>query len=108
MLAITAWGNKLSPLLLFYGVKNEQKDLRNHEFGQQKKLYICCQKDDWTNFEIFRYWYENILFKYKQEGDEKENKILIIDRATSHYENELINIFKDNNSKYNINSNWYY
>ena len=54
-----------------------------------------------VNREIFKYWYENILFKYKQEGIENAKKILIIDRATSHYENELVNNFKYNNCKYN-------
>ena len=63
-------------------------------------MFICCQKDCWANREIFKYWYENILFKYKPEGNEKAKKILIIDRATSHYENQLITIFKDNNCKY--------
>ena len=102
MLAITSGGNKLPPLIVFYGVPNgpKEKELKNHQLALQKKLYIYCQKDGWANREIFKYWYENILFKYKPESNENANKILIIERATSHSENELVNIFKDNNSKY--------
>ena len=96
MLAITTGGNKLPYLIVFYGVPNEpkEKEIKNHQLTQKKKLFICCQKECWAFREIFKYWYENILFQYKPEGNEKANKIIIIDRATSHYENQLINILK--------------
>ena len=47
-------------------------------------------------------WLEEIFFKYIMINKIKTNrkKILILDRATTHFEENLVNKFKANNSTY--------
>lgn len=56
------------------------------------------QDNAWVTKDIFKYWLNNIWYKY----DIKNNKklILILDRATSHYFTELKDEFYSRNYKY--------
>ena len=102
ILAVIAAGNKLPVLLVFYGTPNGPKEqtLRKLEVVTNKEIYACYQKGGWADKDIFEYWYKNIFFKYKPNNDNNKTKILILDRATSHYDSDLGNIFKSNNCKY--------
>jgi len=57
-----------------------------------KKIYILCQDNSWADSDIF-FWINNIFFNITHVNNSLK-KILIIDRAASHYDENLIDIFK--------------
>ena len=40
------------------------------------------------------------FFKHFPKADKKARKLLILDRATTHYEKNLVNLFDEHNSSY--------
>ena len=56
-----------------------------------------CQDKSWADSDIFLYWIENIFFNNTHVNNSLK-KILILDRAASHYDENLIDVFKKNNS----------
>ena len=45
-------------------------------------------------------WLNNVFFRHKLDQKNSTKKILIIDRATTHYDKNLSKLFKDNNSSF--------
>ena len=45
-------------------------------------------------------WLNNVFFRHKLEQENSAKKILIMDRATTHYDKNLSKLFKDNNSSF--------
>ena len=82
------------------GLKSRISIIRKLDIVINKEIYVCCQKGGWADKNVFEYWYKNILFNYMPNNDINKSKILILDRATTHYDTNLVNIFKENNCKY--------
>ena len=95
ILSICANGQKLPPLVVFKGKKNGniEKRLRKYVLNKKEKIFVACQENSWADKEIFFYWLEEIFFNNKINSNETK-KILIMDRATTHYDENLKNWFK--------------
>lgn len=94
-LCIGANGYKAPPLLIFKGKKGAKKELelRKNFHVQNKRIYVLCQENSWADSQVFQYWLENIFFNNKHINNSLK-KILILDRATSHYDPDLVSLFK--------------
>ena len=87
ILCIGANWYKASPLLIFKGKKGAKKELelQKNFHVQNRRIYVQCQENSWADSEVFQYWLENIFFNNKHINNSLK-KILILDRATSHYD----------------------
>lgn len=58
LLAITANGNKLKPLLVFKGKfnSNKQNKLNKLDIVANKNIFVVCQENSWVSNEILDYW----------------------------------------------------
>ena len=45
-------------------------------------------------------WLNTVFFRHKLDQKNSTKKILIMDRATTHYDKNLSKLFKDNNSSF--------
>ena len=101
ILCISANGLKLPPLIIFKGQLNGRIEslLSKNNYVKNKKIYALCQPISWADKNIFLFWLQNVFFNNKHISNDIK-KILILDRVTSHYDDDLVNIFKKNNSKY--------
>ena len=101
LLCIEADGKKLPPFLVFKGEKEKIKEKKLQAYSKSKgnKVYISCQENAWCNAEIFLKWLKIIFFNNRVISN-SINKIVIMDRATSHYHHDLVKLFKENNSRY--------
>ena len=93
LLAITADGNKLPPLIIFMAKeagKVEKKLLKNENVINGKCL-VCCNNNAWCTSTIMKKWYNNIWLKYlnKFNLEEEDKSILILDKASSHYSEDF-------------------
>ena len=52
-------------------------------------IYVVCQENPWVTNDIFDYWIDNILFPYGKFINRESFKLLIMDRVTTHFENNL-------------------
>ena len=50
-----------------------------------KKIYVLCQDNSWADSDVFSFWINNIFFNNTHVNNSLK-KILIMDRATSHYD----------------------
>ena len=102
LLCISASGEKLPPLLVFKGKSdgNKIKKLKENEYVKKKKIFVECQENSWADNNIFMIWLNNVFFRHKLEQENSAKKILIMDRATTHYDKNLSKLFKDNNSSF--------
>ena len=66
------------------GAKKEL-ELQKNFHVQNRRIYDQCQENIWADSEVFQYWLENIFFNNKHINNSLK-KILILDRATSHYD----------------------
>ena len=99
ILCISADGQKIPPLLVFKGKKGGRKEeeLKKNKYVQLKKIYVLCQNNSWADSDVFLFWINNIFFNNTHINNSLK-KILIMDRATSHYDETLVDIFKKYNS----------
>lgn len=101
ILCIGAVGEKLPPLLFFSAQKNAtlEKRLQSYADSKKNKMYVLCQPNGWADNEIFLFWLKNVLFNNRYVPNTKP-KLLIMDRATTHYDANLVETFKAQNSSY--------
>ena len=101
MLCVSATGEKLPPMVLFKGKNNEytEKVLKKLTMNKSREIYALCCETDWADRTAYIYWLRNVFFPF-QLSDPKYQKILILDRGTTNYEDDYINWFNKNNSKY--------
>lgn len=99
ILCISASGSKLPPLLIFKGKKGGyiEDELKKNPNVKAQKIHVLCQENSWADSDIFNYWITNIFFNNRYVKNSFE-KILILDRATTHYDPKLIDIFKQHKS----------
>ena len=98
ILTILSNGTKLTPLVVFKGKTGGplEKELQNNLNIKNNLIYAKCQENSWVNNDIFKFWLFNIWFKYT--NSQTKECLLIIDRATSHYIENLDLTMKKNNS----------
>jgi transposase-like protein len=101
MLCVSASGDKLPPLVLFRGKNNEYTEnlLRKLTMNKSHEIYAICCEENWADRQGYIFWLKNVFFPYKL-NDEKYQKILVTDRGVMEYEDDFINWFNKNNSKY--------
>lgn len=94
LLCIAANVLKLSPLLIFKGKPNGTIEnlLSKNAYVRNKRIYALCQPNTWADKNIFIFWLNNKFFKNKHVSNDIK-KILILDRASSHSDDDLVNIF---------------
>ena len=98
LLTITAAGGKLPPYIIFKA-KNKgkiEKLLQTDPNVQLNKCFVACNQNAWSTEDIIKDWYAKVWLKYlssnELDNDEKKG-YLILDKATSHYTNNLISLF---------------
>ena len=103
-LAIKANGNKLKPLLVFKGKfnSNKQNKLNKIDLVANKNIYVVFQENSWVTNEIFNYWLDNILFPYGRFINRESFKSSTMDRATTHFENNLSEKLEKEKWKYSL------
>ena len=101
ILCISSKGQKLPPLVIFKGVKDAIKEKKLKEYINYKKykIFALCKENAWADKEIYFYWLENVFFNNKIISNSSK-KILILDRATTHYDNNIIEKFNKFNSTF--------
>ena len=101
MLTIGDKGQKLPPVIVFKGEKNATHQKRLQSYADSKKYmsFILCQSSGWADHEVFIFWLENVFFNNKIIPN-RIHKLLILDRATTHYEENLVEKFKKFNASY--------
>ena len=102
LLAINANGGKLKPLIVFRGKFNSTKQnrLNKNLHVAKKELYVVCQENSWVTKEIFEFWLTNILFPYGRFINKNSYKLLIMDRASTHYLTNLTSLLEKEKWKY--------
>ena len=101
ILCISAIGEKLPPLIVFKGKNNEYTERLLNKITKSKirEVYSICCENTWGDRTAYIYWLKNIFFKY-QLPDNRYQKILVVDRGTTIYEDDFIHWYNKNNSKY--------
>ena len=101
MLAIGAKGIRLPSLVVFKGKKDAVKEERLQKYIKKnnRKIIALCQDNAWADREIFIKWLNYAFFNNKYVSNMLD-KILVIDRATTHYDNKLESLLKEKNASY--------
>ena len=101
VLSVLANGSKLPPLLIFLGKNNgpKEEELKKNKYVLKGEIFVKCQPNAWTDHDIFMYWVNNIWFSPSIYKTVKQS-LLILDRATIHFDSNLSNYFSSNNAKY--------
>ena len=101
VLCILANGIKLPPLLIFRGKTGgpKEKSLQSNIHCINKKIFIKCQPNAWTDHFLFSYWLNNIWFSANNYRY-ITNTILIMDRATTHFDLSINQLFDKYKSKF--------
>jgi len=96
MLAIGAKGIRLPSLVVFKGKKDAVKEERLQKYIKKnnRKIIALCQDNAWADREIFIKWLNYAFFNNKYVSNMLD-KILVIDRATTHYDNKLVSLLKE-------------
>lgn len=96
ILCIISDGTKQPPLIIFKGETNKAKEkkLQNNEFVKKGLCFVKCQPNSWADNNLFIYWLNNIWFNNSILNPRIKNTLLIIDRATTHFCNDLNSLFK--------------
>ena len=96
MLTIGANGIRLPPLVVFKGKKDSFKEERLQKYIKKhnRKIIALCQENIWADTEIFIKLLNYVFFNNKYVSNMLEN-ILVIDRVTTHYYNELESSLKE-------------
>lgn len=101
ILCIGSNGEKLPPLLIFKGKKNanKEKNIIRYISSKKYKIFAVCRDNALAGKEVFFYLLDNIFFNNKIIPN-NQKKILIMNRATIHYDTNLSEKFKIYNSSY--------
>ena len=73
--------------------------LSKHIHCINEKIFVKTQENSWVDKDIFKFWLHNIWFKYNKLHSKKKS-LLILDRATSHYYENISDDFKRNEGNY--------
>ena len=65
-------------------------------------IYVVCQENPWVTNDIFDYWIDNILFPYGKFINRESFKLLIMDRVTTYFENNLTEKLENEKWKYSL------
>jgi len=101
ILAISASGEKLPPMLILKGKTGKKKEniLNNLDLVKDKKIFVKCQDNSWCTAELFKFWIKDIFIPY-QNNIVKKKCLLIFDRATTHLTTEILDYLQFLNIKY--------
>ena len=100
ILGVSGNGYKLPPVLIFKAKKDGrlEKTLNELELVKQKKIYIYCQENAWSDYDIFKKWIDKIYLDY-QDKVIKNTCLLILDKAPSHCCSTIIEYLNNKNIK---------
>ena len=96
ILAVSALGSKLPPLLIFKGKNGGriEKNLNQLPIVKNKNIFILCNENAWCTQETMKYYYENIWDPYvKRHIFCMDNCLLIYDKAPMHVTDEIRNLY---------------
>ena len=66
----------------------KEKNLIQYIVSKNYKIFALCQDNSSADKDIFLYWVDNVLL-YNKYIPYNINKILILNRATTHYDDTL-------------------
>ena len=100
ILAISAGGNKLPPVIIFKGTpdKNNEKRYNKLEVVKDKRILVFFQNNAWVNDAIFKKWLDCIYLEYESKLNKK--CYLILDKAPSHITKNIMSYFKNKEVEY--------
>lgn len=101
MLTILANGKSLIPFVVFKGKPKGYKEvlLKKHPKVAAGYLYVCCQDNSWVDEPAMRLYLREVWFKESIFKTTK-NTLLIMDRARSHFSEEINDLFNKYDSNY--------
>jgi len=101
MLTILANGKSLIPFVVFKGRPkgNKELQLKKHPKVAAGFLYVCCQDNSWVDEPTMRLYLREVWFKESIFKTTK-NTLLIMDRARSHFSQEINDLFNKFGSNY--------
>lgn len=100
-MCISSSCENIAPLIVFKGDRNAtlEKKLQDYANTKSQKIFVLCQPNSWTDNDVFMFWNNNVFFNNKIVRN-NISKILILDRATTHYDPDFVQNFKEMNSKF--------
>ena len=100
LLNIVGDGSKLPAVLIFKGKKGKiiEKEIKGNIHVLRKEIFALVQENSWCYSQIFSFWYENIFLNYEKKINKK--CILILDKAPSYIDNDILEKFKLNQTHY--------
>ena len=102
ILAITASGKKLAPLIIFKGSPKSRffNSLKEVECVKNKLVFIQCNKTGWPTAEIMKCFMFNVIEKYiSKHLFDKSQSLIVLDKAPIHTSEEVIKYYKKGNKK---------
>ena len=101
MPTILADGTKLPLFFVVKGNKGKRKEktLHNNEYVKKGLAFVYSQDNAWVYNQLFLNYLEDIWFNEKTNSN-LFNRILIIDRATTHFNENNNKIFSKYKNKY--------
>ena len=104
MLTKLADGNTLPPFVVFSGKANGPKEqkLKSHRRVISGQVFVACQENSWVDAATMMIYLKEIWFKPSIYKQTKET-LLLMDRARSHFSEDITNIFKKYNSNFLLN-----
>jgi len=103
ILCIFGNGKKAPPMIVFKGVPEGalEKKLNKIQEVCDKKVYVVCQQNGWADSDTFVRWLKSIWF-VDYPFRKVEGSILYLDRVSSHLTDDVLSLFKKNNSFYRL------
>ena len=94
-------GDKLPSLFIFKGKIGGriEKELSNNIYVKVNKCFISVNENAWATDKIINFWFYHICLKYFQNPENLCDNLvyLILDKATSHITQNILDTFKSNN-----------
>ena len=93
ILSICADGDKLPPYIIFKGKSNNPKinnKLKKNLYIQNKKIFVNFNSNAWSTTDIILDWIEKVYNPYIRKDPLLDNALLIMDKASSHISDEII------------------
>ena len=101
ILCIVADGDKLPPLIIFKGKTGGriEKELSSNKYVKEKKCFICVNENACANDKIIAFWFYHIWLAYLKNPENLCDNLgyLILDKASSHITQNILDSFKSNN-----------
>ena len=106
ILSILADGEKLPALIIFKGTKNVPKKnrLNDKTHVKNKEIFIRCQENSWASKDLFYELLTKIWFRSNANIKPAANMLLIMEGTTTYLIQNILDLFKENKSKYCPNS----